>query len=304
MKMNEKISLVFFGSGPVAAESLRLLTNTFNIEAVVTKPTTEQEMSSACAYAPIFTVKNKMELDSLIENTEFNSQLAVLIDFGIIVNQKVIDYFPLGIINSHFSLLPELRGADPISFAILEGKDKTGVSLMLLVEAMDEGPILTFGEEVIEKTDTTPTLTGKLIKLSYSLLDHTIPKYLKGEIVPADQNYISEQFSRYVSYTRKLAKNDGVIDWNKTAEQINNEVRAFSGWPKSRTNLNGIDCVIIEVEPIKESFGNPGTIKVSGKDLAIQCGNKTALNIKIIKPAGKKEMTAEAFLAGYAQRLK
>ena len=139
---NEKLSLVFFGSGPVAAESLRLLSDDFIIEAVITKPTTRTEMSESSPNTPLFTVEDKASLDKLFNEHKFSSKLGVLIDFGIIISQQVIDFFPYGIVNSHFSLLPALRGADPISFAILEGKEKTGVSLMLLVQAMDEGPIL------------------------------------------------------------------------------------------------------------------------------------------------------------------
>src|SRR5882672_4684555 len=91
---------------------------------------------------PVVTASNKTELDSLLGQLHFTSRLGVLIDFGVIVSQKAIDHFDLGIINSHFSILPEWRGADPITFSILSGQEETGVSLMLLVRAMDEGPLL------------------------------------------------------------------------------------------------------------------------------------------------------------------
>src|SRR5688572_20047531 len=126
------VKIVFFGSGPVAAESLRLLGQSFEIEAIVTKPSTTREMGAAAGSARLLTVENRHELDVLISEHPFESEVGVLIDFGIIVSQKVIDYFPKGIINSHFSLLPEWRGADPITFSILSGQKKTGVSLMLL----------------------------------------------------------------------------------------------------------------------------------------------------------------------------
>ena len=138
-----KDSIVFFGSGPVAAKSLSLLAENFEIESIITKPATVGEMTAALARTvPVFAVSNKAELDKLISETSFKSQLAILIDFGIIVSRHVIDAFSHGIINSHFSVLPEWRGADPISFAILSGQAKTGVSLMLLDEGMDTGKIL------------------------------------------------------------------------------------------------------------------------------------------------------------------
>ena len=258
-------------------------------------------MSAASGGAPIYCIKNKAELDELIESQSFASKLSVLIDFGIIVSRKIIDAFPLGIINSHFSLLPELRGADPISFAILTGKEKTGVSLMLLVEAMDEGPILSIGEQPLNHTETTPELTNSLILLSDSLLQNSIPKYISGDIKPANQSYVAEEFGRRPSYTRKLTKADGVIDWSKPAKDIEREVRAFAGWPKSRTSIGDIDNVITKVS-ISNLDSTPGELIIIDKELHIACG-ENSLQIEQLKPAGKKEMTAEAFLAGYKSRL-
>lgn len=298
---NEKISLVFFGSGPVAAESLRHLANTFDIEAIITKPTTEQEMGSSCTYAPVFIASNKAELDKIIGQTTFTSQVAVLIDFGIIVSQKVIDYFPKGIINSHFSLLPELRGADPISFAILEGKNKTGVSQMLLVEAMDEGPLLSQSVTDVNKDETTPSLTHKLIQQSAEDLERVIPLWMNDNIQAAEQVDVTIADSKEPSYTRKLTKSDGVIDWSKPAQQIEREIRAYTGWPKSRTTLNEIDCVITKASVINKS-GKPGEYCIDNKSLYVFC-KENALNIELLKPSGKKEMSIEAFLAGYSQRL-
>ncbi len=301
---NEKKSLVFFGSGPVAAESLDLLINEFEIEAVVTKPTTKREMEAASKDVEVFCVSNRKELDELFTTKKFKSELGVLIDFGIIVSQKVIDYFPLGIINSHFSLLPELRGADPISFSILEGKKKTGVSLMLLVEAMDEGPILALGMFDLDFSETTPSLTKELIQLSHSLLVENIPKYLSGEIEPATQEVVQKKFELSESYTRKLNKNDGLITWDKSAVELDREVRAYQDWPKSRTKLGDVEVIITEAHslPSNNPELKPGEIESLDSPLVIQTGDGQ-LCIEKLKPAGKKEMDAKAFLAGYKNRL-
>src|SRR6185295_10299303 len=116
--------ILFFGSGPVAAASLDLLRTDFEIEAVITKPRPPHHRGDVPVLAlaeqadlPVLTAQNKAELDRLIERHSFQSKIGILIDFGIIVSQKVIDAFPLGIVNSHFSLLPKLRGADPITFS-------------------------------------------------------------------------------------------------------------------------------------------------------------------------------------------
>lgn len=297
-------TIVFFGSGPVAASSLQLLAKSFSIEAIVTKPTTEQQMSMACPGAKVFTVSNKEELDELIGGNPFKSSVGVLIDFGIIVNQKVIDYFTKGIVNSHFSLLPKLRGADPISFAILEGEEKTGVSLMLLVKAMDEGPILAFAEQSLTGTENAPQLTKNLIKLSDDLLKNTLPAYLANNDASnkllRSQKSICESHNHPFkpTYTRKLTKQDGVIDWNKTATQLEREVRAFIEWPKSHTKLVDKDLVITKAQITHQPVLKPGKVLINGKRLIIGT-SKNNLEILQLKPAGKNEMTSQAFLAGY-----
>lgn len=300
-----KTPIVFFGSGPVAAESLRLLLSDFEVEAVITKPSTLQEMSAISEDLCVYAVKNKRELDELVDQKQFESPLGILIDFGIIVSRHVIEYFPKGIVNSHFSLLPEWRGADPITFSILSGQKQTGVSLMLLVEAMDEGPILGQGVYDIRDDETTPSLTEYLIKLSASLLETFIPKYLSGEIVPQPQDIAAEMMGipSKSTYSRKLTKEDGTLDWNKPAKQLEREVRAFIEWPKSRTTIAGIDVVIMSTKVVSYQIEPCGKFWVENKQLFVSCG-KDSLEILRLKPAGKQEMSAQAFLAGYGARLK
>ena len=296
-------SVVFFGSGPVAAKSLQLLTKHCVIEAVITKRSTETEMK-AITEAPVYTVHTKQELDMLVTDTMFTSPVAVLIDFGIIVSQTVIDYFPKGIINSHFSLLPEWRGADPITFALLSGQSQTGVSLMLLVEKMDEGPLLAQRTCTIEPEDTSITLTDKLITLSNALLQEHVSLYLDGHISPISQAEAAVQLSisNKPTYSRKLTKQDGIIDWTKPAEQIEREIRAFIIWPKSQASINGLDVVITSSKVVKQQIEPCGKFWVANKQLFVSCG-KDSLEILSLKPSGKKEMPAKAFLAGYADRL-
>lgn len=293
--MNE--SVVFFGSGPVAAESLRLLLKHQTVESVITKPTTARDMSAIAKDIPVHSVSTRSELDELIADKQFSSKLGVLIDFGIIVSQYAIDYFPLGIINSHFSVLPEWRGADPISFAILSGQKTTGVSLMVLTAGMDEGPLLSYGELPITKTETTPSLTEKLINLSDALLAQNIPLHFSGQTVEANQ----EATKRLESYSRKLTKNDGIIDWNKSATVIEREIRAFIDWPKSRTTLGKKEVILIEATVV-DGNDTPGSVKIQNKGIVVHTGEKSLL-IQRLKPVGKKEMTAAAFLAGYRHLL-
>lgn len=298
--------IVFFGSGPVAAESLRLLAQNFVIEAIVTKPRAAHHKGSVPVLElaeilklPVYTAENKKQLDDLFKQHPFKSRLGVLIDFGIIVSQDVIDYFPLGIINSHFSLLPEWRGADPITFSILSGQKSTGVSLMLLTAGMDEGPLLARTDLAIPANMTTPELTRQLIEQSDEALQDTIPRYLSGETKPASQEDTAKMLGRPFTptYSRKLTKEDGVLDWSKSAAQLEREIQAFIDWPKSRTEINDLELIVTAAHGSTQQ-GSPGTPTIIDKKPAFFCG-KDALVIDRLKPAGKKEMTGEAFLAGY-----
>lgn len=302
----KKISetIVFFGSGPVAAKSLELLLLWCDVEAVVTKPQPphHRELFPVIDIAqkyelPLFTASNRQELDELIGQSAFKSRIGVLVDYGIIVSQKVIDSFDLGIVNSHFSILPEWRGADPITFAVLSGQQQTGVSLMLLVPRMDEGPLIAYSEYDLLPTITTPELTDDLIEISNALLERTLPRYLAGTIEPQPQTVTKRQ----ASYSRKIAKEDGILDWRKTAEELEREVRAFAGWPKSRTELAGKTIVITKAHVV-ETACKPGQLIIKDKTLTL--GTKhNGLGIDMLIPAGKKEMPVLAFLAGYGATL-
>jgi methionyl-tRNA formyltransferase len=293
-------TIVFFGSGPVAAKSLQLLAQRFTIEAVITKPRPAHHRgdvpviaTAAALGLPALHAADKQSLDKLFATNPVTSRVAVLIDFGIIVSQAIIDYFPLGIVNSHFSLLPELRGADPITFAILDGREETGVSLMLLVARMDEGSLLAQATYPLSNSTTTPELTEDLIDLSYKLLEAILPEYIAGRVVPFTQNANNVP----PTYSRKLTKEDGRMDWNKPAPQLQREVRAFAGWPKSRAVFGGLEVIVTQTH-IVETGGTPGKTAVVEKTPIVYCGFQ-ALALDRLKPAGKQEMTGEAFLAGY-----
>lgn len=291
-------TIVFFGSGPVAAASLALLSNDFEIEAVITKPQPEhhKEPFPVIALAEklhinIMTANTQEELSSVFESHAFESQVGVIIDHGIIIEQKVIDTFKFGIVNSHFSLLPRWRGADPISFSILNGDQETGVSIMVIVDRLDEGDLLIQAKHSITSETTTPSLTNDLIQLSHKLLVASLPEYLDGTLTPFPQA------NEKPTYSHKLTKKDGVLDWNKPALQLDREIRAYLGWPRSRTSIAGIDIIITKAHPEPKS-GAPGTLSTDNNTLAVYC-NPGHLVIDMLIPAGKKEMPARAFLNGY-----
>lgn len=308
-----KPTIVFFGSGPVAAGSLELLVDSFTVEAVVTKPRPAHHKGEVPVLSlansldlPVITADSKQALSKAIAKQQFKSTVAILIDFGIIVDQDVIDTFPLGIVNSHFSLLPEWRGADPIAFSLLSGQKETGVSLMLLVRAMDEGPLLAQAPVTIEPTDTITTLTELLIEVSYHALVQVLPEYLQGTVTTAPQESVTMANNPTPSYSRKLTKSDALLDFTKPAEVLEREIRALIEWPKSKTHLAGLDVIITKSHVVKnKGLGDRAVgevITLDNKQLGIVTSNGI-LAIDELKPAGKKAMSSEAFLNGYGKNL-
>lgn len=286
-----KKSVVFFGSGPVASDSLIFLADNFDIETVITKsvPAHHKGIAPVEALAtklniPIQFASSKLELSQLFKDQRFNSRLGIIIDYGVIVSEDIINSFELGIINSHFSLLPQWRGADPITFSILSGQPKTGVSLMLIEPSLDTGKLITRKSLKIDTADTTQTLTNRLIKLSNQLLIEYLPRYMNNEIKPKNQPHPDR-----ATYSRKLTKSDGKIDWQKSANQIEREVRAYAGWPKSKTTINGADIVVT-----KSHIQNEPTDK-----LDLICGDGQYLSIdELVGPSGRT-MTPNDFINGY-----
>lgn len=296
-------SCVFFGTGPVAAACLELLANHTAIEAVITKPRPAHYRGTPPVIAaaerlgvPIHTAADKRSLDALVSTNNYTSCYGIVIDFGIIISQQVIDDFELGIINSHFSLLPRLRGADPITWAIALGDAKTGVSLMLIDAGMDTGKLLTQKTLPLAPDETTPSLTDKLIRLSDELIREYIPRYLAGALTPKNQPHPDR-----ATYSRKLTKDDGIIDWSQPAEQIERQIRAFVDWPQSRAQFGELDVIITRAHVV-DSQGAPGDMTITGKHLIIGTA-QNSLAIDRLKPQGKKEMPVEAFLAGYRAKL-
>jgi len=290
----KKISktIIFFGSGPVAAKSLDFLSKNFSIEAVITKyvPSHHKipapvETLAKKLQLPTFFANNKAELDDVISKHTFQSDLGIIIDYGVIVSKKVIDNFMLGIINSHFSLLPEWRGADPITFSILSGQEKTGVSLMIIEPDLDTGKLIAQKSLKINKEETTPSLTDRLINLSNEMIIEYIPKYQEGTIKPKNQPHPDR-----ATYSRKITKSDGLIDCDKkTAKQIEREIRAYIEWPRSYTFLLN-NKIIITMAHVSDKINTT---------LDLACADGSILSIdELIAPSGKK-MGSKSFLNGY-----
>ena len=290
---------LFFGSGPVAAASLERLIAWHPVAAVITKRTPAHHKEPA----PIETLASRLTLPLLYADTRQEldtlelptAPYGIVIDYGVIISEQVIRSFPLGIINSHFSILPEWRGADPITYAILSGQATTGVSIMLIDKGLDTGPLLAAESLAIDQTDTTVSLTKKLIHLSDTLLHTTLPQYANYEISPAPQA------ATIATYSQKLSKQSGSINPLRTATELAREVRAFAGWPNSRLVYNNVWLTITQA--VACNYIVPaGSLTIHEGKLLYGCKGGS-LTITELQPAGKNKMDAPAFINGYAQKL-
>jgi len=298
-------SIVFFGTGPVAAASLAFLRSKYNIEAVITKPRatsfkgeTPVETLANTNDIPTYFVTKRSELDELFDNNQFTSQVGIVVDFGIIMSKAVIDSFPMGIINSHYSLLPRWRGADPISYTVLAGDTKAGVSLMVIDEGLDTGKLITSKSIAVDTRETTGSLTKKLIALSNQLFADYLPRYLSGEITPKNQPHPDR-----ATFSHKLHKADSVIDWHEPAITIERKIRAYQPWPQSRATLGSVEAIITAADIVTgREPATPGSI-ITEKSRLLVATRDNWLAITSLKPTGKKEMPIQAFLAGYRHSL-
>ncbi|MEI7682940.1 MAG: methionyl-tRNA formyltransferase [Candidatus Saccharibacteria bacterium] len=225
------------------------------------------------------------------ELAALGAEVGVLIAYGKIVPQSVIDIFPKGIVNIHPSLLPLHRGPTPIESVILDGSNRTGVSIMALSKEMDAGPVYAQSEVDLHGNETKQALAEELLEIGGSMLLEVLPGILDGSIVALPQD------ESRATYDNLIIKMDGLIDWHKPAFQLEREIRAFADWPKSRTELAGKEIVITAAKVVNRVL-KPGQTLIEAKQLIIGTSEQS-LAIGKLKPAGKAEMSAQAFLAGY-----
>jgi methionyl-tRNA formyltransferase len=297
-------TLVFFGSGALAAKSLELAANNFGIETVITKPATQEGINNN----PVIKVANEhnikllfsnnsKELDELFEQWQPDSSMGLVIDYGIIISQSVINKFDKGIINSHFSLLPQWRGADPITYALLSGQPHSGVSLMKINDKLDEGEILSQKKIRISSSDDNASLSTKLIIASNELINTDLASYLDSNSI------LATQASLPITYSRKINKSDGLINWHKPASVIEREIRAFSKWPCSYTAIGKINLIIHEVQVVNQTLKSGEIMVTANKEIYIGC-KVESIQLLGVQPSGKTPMTAKDFINGYQDQIK
>jgi methionyl-tRNA formyltransferase len=238
---------------------------------------------------PVLTPTKLTDITEQLES--YQADIGVLVAYGRIVPESIINLFPAGIVNIHPSLLPKHRGSIPIESVLLNGEAETGVSLMRLVKAMDAGPV--FEQRIISvpSGSSKQELTDNLLSLGASTLIEIIPSIIDGSLVPQPQD------ESQATYDNLITKADGIIDWTKPAVRLEREIRAYQGWPKSIAQI-GHHQVILTGADVVPTSGLPGNYQASKTELIIHCG-VDSLQITRLQPVNKKEMPVGAFLAGH-----
>ncbi|MGN7174870.1 methionyl-tRNA formyltransferase [Paenibacillus sp. FSL R5-0490] len=248
---------------------------------------------------PVYQPEKIRQPDELEKVLALKPDLVVTAAFGQILPKELLDAPKYGCINVHASLLPELRGGAPIHYSILQGKEKTGITIMYMAEKLDAGDILTQVEVPITETDTVGTLHDKLSKAGCKLLSETLPKLLNGELNPIKQN------EEEATFAYNIKREQEKIDWSKTGEEIYNHIRGLNPWPVAYTTFDGKVVKIWNSKKVKHAKSEePGTIiRLEEDGVVVASGNDTAVKITELQPSGKKKMPAEQFLRGAGSNL-
>jgi methionyl-tRNA formyltransferase len=299
--MAHPAKLAFFGTDAFSDTALRaLIDHGYRVEVVITKPDSYAgrkrvltapavKITAESHNIPVMQPTRAVEL---LDTLKSHCEAGIVVSYGKILPQAVLDLFPRGLVNIHASLLPLYRGASPIEAALLNGDEVTGISLMKLDAGMDTGPVYAQAEYIIEPTDTAATLYPKLAEIGADILIRELDDILDGTLTPTPQD------DSAASHVGIIKKSDGLIDWNKPTQDIERQIRAYLIWPGSKTVIAGTEVTITSASS-SEASGAPGTLfKTDSGELAVYCG-EGSLVINTLIPAGKRQMTGKEFLAGH-----
>ena len=287
--------IIFFGTEAFSADALRaLIAAKFNVVAVVTKPDQPKGRGHKLTEPLVKTIAREHDIpvwqptklaDVAEQITSLQPVAGVLVSYGKIIPQSIIDLFTPGIINVHPSLLPRYRGPSPIEAAIMHRDNQTGVTIMQLSAAMDAGPIYTQRTIPLDHTETKPALYATLSNIGNQLLIDTLPDILSGALTPTPQNDAD------ATYCSLLSNQDGLLNPAElTAVQAEARVRAFLSFPRTRLQF-GDQTLIVTRAHVSKTAETP---------LSVQFFDDNHLTPdELIAPSGKT-MTAEAFLRGHS----
>ena len=236
------------------------------------------------------------ETQALVES--LHPELTVVVAYGQILPQKLLDVPKFGSVNVHASLLPKYRGAAPIQWAVLDGEAETGVSLMYMTRRLDAGDVIATVRTAIGAEETAPELWERLAKLGGELLVATIPHLRDGTAsrTPQDESVFT--------YAPMLTKAMSPVDWNRSAAAIHNQIRGLQPWPCAVAEIDGRLCKLFRAEIGGETKAVPGTILRADKQgIEVVCGDGRSLRILELQGEGGKRMNAASYLNGHPIRL-
>jgi methionyl-tRNA formyltransferase len=301
------MKLVFCGTPMFAVPSLeRLHAAGFELQLVVTQPDRPQGRGMTMTAPPVKQSALKLGLpviqpEKIKKNEEFQAQLnslqpdaIIVVGYGRIIPPWMLELPRYGNINVHASLLPKYRGAAPVQWAIAQGETVSGVTTMLLNEGLDTGDILLQREMAIRPEDTAVTSAPRLAEMGADLIVETLRGLADKTITPVPQDHTKATLAPI------LKKEDGLVDFIRTATEIHNRLRGFQPWPGAYTQFRGKSLKFIHALT-EDTLSNlaPGELRVGDDKLFVGCGRRTVLQLLQVQPEGKKIMAAREFINGY-----
>jgi methionyl-tRNA formyltransferase len=303
--MTDSLRIVFAGTPDFSVPPLRaLLASPHRVVGVYTQPDrpagrgrkltpSPVKAEAVAANIPVFQPATLKDADAQRQLAALEPDLMVVVAYGLLLPQAVLDIPRLGCVNIHASLLPRWRGAAPIQRAILAGDAETGVGIMRMEAGLDTGPVFLEKRLPIELDDTAGSLHDKLAKLGAEALMAALPGIADGGLVPATQD------DSQASYAKKLDKAEANIDWTRPAARIARQVHAFNPWPVAQTRFEDAVLRIWNAKPVKGEAGAPGMVMAanrSGIDVATGDG---LLRVTRLQMPGKKPVSAADFINAY-----
>ena len=303
--MPSSLNLVFCGTPRFAVATLeRLSASGFNIQLVVTQPDRPKGRGLEVVSSPVKQSALGLRLpivqpERIKNNPEFRDQLSaihpdaiIVVGYGRIIPQWMLDLPPLGNINLHASLLPRYRGAAPIQWAIARGETTTGVTTMRIDAGLDTGDILLQEKMPITPDDTAETVAPKLAVMGADLTVATLRGLKAGTIAPRAQD------DAQATLAPILHKEDGLIDFSRPAPEILNRLRGFQPWPGAYSKFRGKNLQVWKADSFDRALA-PSEIKVEGNYLTVGCGKGSAIELLELQLEGKKRTSASDFIRGY-----
>jgi methionyl-tRNA formyltransferase len=303
--MTHSLNLIFCGTPQFAVPALEKLVDAgFRVHLVVTQPDRPKGRGLELVASPVKQSAQKLNLpitqpDRIKTNDEFRAQLTalqpdaiIIVGYGRIIPQWMLDLPPLGNLNLHASLLPKYRGAAPIQWAIANGETVTGVTTMRIDAGLDTGAILQQHELAIAPDDTAETLAPRLAAIGADLMVETLSGLQAGSIRSRPQD------NSQASLAPILKKEDGLVDFSRAATEIFNRIRGFQPWPGAYTKFRGKTLQIIHARPATDAVP-PAELRADSDRLLVGCAHNTALELLEVQLEGKKRTTAADFIRGH-----